>query len=527
MSWKVYGMVEILHGGYGKYMEKIYKKIKKLDELKVIVADLKKQNKKIAHCHGVFDLIHPGHIRHLAAAKKEADVLVVTVTSDPFVRKGPGRPIFNENLRAETLASFSSVDYVAINHAPTATGCIKMLKPNVYVKGQDYENRSKDITGKISEEEAAIKSIGGRIAFTHDITFSSSRLINEHLQVFPRETRNYLKGIASKYPPEDIFDIFDRVKDLKILVIGEAIIDQYHYCEGMDKSRKSNVVAYKYVSEESFAGGSLAVANHVAGFSKNVTLITLTGSDNKLFDPFLNEKMRPNVKILNFMRPDSQTIIKRRFVNANQKLFEICYLNDNPLPKDLEGKLASKLNQIIHNYDLVIVSDFGHGFLTNSLARIICKKAKFLAVNTQTNAANMGFNFITRYPRVDYAALDELEIRYAAHDKTGNLGEIMKNVAKKIRCKNMIITKGSDGAISLEEKKSFLSSPALAMDVIDPIGAGDAFFAFTAPLVAIGVPQDLVLFVGNAVGALAVQIICNRNPVEELDLKKFIITILK
>jgi rfaE bifunctional protein kinase chain/domain/rfaE bifunctional protein nucleotidyltransferase chain/domain len=508
-------------------MEKIYKKIKNLNELRAKIVDLKKQNKKIAHCHGVFDLIHPGHIRHLAAARREADILVVTVTADQFVKKGPGRPIFNENLRAETLASFSSVDYVAINHAPTATNCIKLLKPDVYVKGQDYLDKSKDVTGKISEEEEAIVSVGGRIAFTNEITFSSSNLINEHMQVFPKETRKYLKSIASKYPLNYIFDSLDKIKELKTMVIGEAIIDQYHQCEGMDKSRKSNVVVYKYISEESFAGGSLAVANHIAGLSKKVKLVTLTGHDSNSFDSFLQRKMNPNVEIVNFRRSDGQTIIKRRFLYSNQKLFEVCYFNDNPIDPVLEGRIRRKLKETIGDYDLVIVSDFGHGFLTDSLAKTICDEAKFLAVNTQTNGANMGFNFITRYSNVDYAALDELEIRYAAHNRSGELGKIMREVAKKIKCSNIIVTRGHHGALSLSNDRQFISAPALAFNVIDPVGAGDAFFSFTAPLVAIGVPQELVVFLGNAVGALAVQIICNREPVDPVDLKKFITTLLK
>lgn len=508
-------------------MDKIYSKIKKLSELKNIIEECKKQNKKIAHCHGVFDLIHPGHIRHLAAAKKEADVLVVTVTADLFVRKGPGRPIFNQNLRAETLASFSSVDFVSINDAPTATNCIKLLKPDIYVKGQDYIDKNKDVTGKISEEEEAITSVGGRIVFTHDITFSSSKLINEHLQVFPAGTKNYLKYIASKYPIDYICEALDKIKKLKTLVIGEAIIDQYHQCEGMDKSRKSNVVVYKYMSEESFAGGALAIANHIAGIAKDVTLVTVIGNDKKSYESFLNEKMRPNVKMVDFQRPDGQTIVKRRFINSNQKLFEVCYFNDTFIEEDLEKKIMSKLKGIIQDYDLVIVSDFGHGFLTDNLVKAICKEARFLAVNTQTNGANMGFNFITRYSGVDYAALDELEIRYAAHDRSGELSRIIRAVAKKIKCKNLIITRGTHGALSLENKGIILRAPALATNVIDPIGAGDAFFAFTAPLVAIGLPQELVIFIGNAVGALAVQIICNRNPVDPVDLKKFITTILK
>jgi bifunctional ADP-heptose synthase (sugar kinase/adenylyltransferase) len=221
---------------------------------------------------------------------------------------------------------------------------------------------------------------------------------------------------------------------MKILVIGEAIIDQYHQCEGMDKSRKSNVVVYKHSSDESFAGGALAIANHVAGIAKDVSLVTVMGSDKFAYASFLKKKMRSNVRMLDFMRKDGPTIVKRRFINSNQKLFEICYFNDDVISPALENKVMQKISNIIRMFDLVIVSDFGHGFLTDKLAKAICSKAKFLAVNTQTNGANMGFNYITKYSNVDYTAVDELEIRYAAHDKAGELSRVMKEVAAKIKC---------------------------------------------------------------------------------------------
>src|SRR3989339_1982090 len=217
-------------------MSRVGGKIKRINELGKLVLQLKKEGKKIVHCHGVFDLIHPGHIRHLASAKKNGDILVVTVTADEYVRKGPGRPIFNENLRAETLAAMENVDYVAINDAPTAVNCIKMLMPSVYVKGQDYIQKDKDVTGKINDEEEAILSVGGGIVFTDDITFSSSKLINEHLEVFPDAVRKYLKKISEKHSIDSIIKSINSVKNLKVLVIGDAIIDQYHYCETMGTS---------------------------------------------------------------------------------------------------------------------------------------------------------------------------------------------------------------------------------------------------------------------------------------------------
>lgn len=507
-------------------MEQVYKKIKTLKKLTAEINELKRNGKSIVQSHGVFDLIHPGHIRHLVSAKSEGDILVVTVTADKYVKKGPGRPIFNQDLRAETLAAMSAVDYVAINHAPTATNCIKIIKPDVYVKGQDYIDRSKDITGKINEEESAVVSVGGKIVFTNDITFSSSNLINEYMQVFKPSTRKYLNDMSSKYPVEYIFEVLDSLKKLKVLVIGETIIDQYHYCEGMDKSRKSNVIDYKYKSEESFAGGALAVANHISGLSDNVSLFTITGNE-KPYNDFLAKSIKPNIQLLNFIRKDSPTIVKRRFINSGQKLFEICYLNDSVISRELETKINAKLKEIISDFDLVIVADFGHGFLEKNLIKTICKGSNFLAVNTQTNGANMGFNLITQYSNIGYAVLDELEIRYAAHDRFGQIEDVAKKVARKIGCGSLIVTRGNNGALSLTSRSKIINAPALATNIIDAIGAGDAFFAFTASLVAKGLPPDLILFIGNAVGALAVQIVCNREPVDPVYLKKFIATILK
>ncbi|MFC1501483.1 adenylyltransferase/cytidyltransferase family protein, partial [Elusimicrobiota bacterium] len=122
-------------------------KIKKLGELAKIVSGLKKKGKRIVLCHGVFDLIHLGHIRHFDLAKKEGDSLIVTLTCDKHVKRGPGRPIFNEHQRAEALAALSIIDYVSIIDSPVANEAIKILKPNFYVKGSDYKDKSKDVTG--------------------------------------------------------------------------------------------------------------------------------------------------------------------------------------------------------------------------------------------------------------------------------------------------------------------------------------------------------------------------------------------
>jgi len=370
--------------------------------------------------------------------------------------------------------------------------------------------------------------VGGQLIFTDDISFSSSQLINDYLDVYPPRTLKYLKVLRKRYPIDFIIEKLHLLKSLKVLVVGDTIIDQYHYCTPMGKSSKEHLVANRYVSEESFAGGALATANHVANLCGEVSLLTVLGRKDSYQD-FIEKHLSSNVTPHFFYRPDTGTIIKRRFVTEgqNRKLFEICYMKDTDIPKWEEENILAHLQKTIKDYDLVIVSDFGHGLLTKNIIKFICSKAKYLALNVQTNSANIGFNLVTKYPRADCVCIDEMELRYATHDKANDLRTHIRKVYEDIRCEDIITTRGPNGSLSYSEKSGFHETPAFSYRVIDAIGAGDAFFAFVAPCFSAGVPQDLTSFIGNAVGSLAVQIVCNREPVTSVDLIKFVTRLLK
>ena len=161
--------------------QKAKKKLKiiDIDELARRIEALKSEDKRIVHCHGCFDLMHPGHIKYFQAAKEMGDVLIVTITPDVYVDKGPGRPVFNQDLRADSIAALECVDYVSINRWPTAEETLRLLKPDIYVKGQEFENLT-DKTGKLQKEYKALKEIGAEIKFTHEIVFSSTDLLKRY-----------------------------------------------------------------------------------------------------------------------------------------------------------------------------------------------------------------------------------------------------------------------------------------------------------------------------------------------------------
>ena len=159
--------------------------------LKVLKKEYSDKKKKIVLCHGVFDLIHIGHIKHFNSAKKLGDILIVSLTPDRYVNKGPGRPIFNEKLRSEFLKNISIIDHIVINNLSTSVNIINLLKPNIYCKGSDYKNHKNDVTGEIRNEFKALKKYGGKIKYTNDITSSSSKLINQHYTDLSHNQKNY------------------------------------------------------------------------------------------------------------------------------------------------------------------------------------------------------------------------------------------------------------------------------------------------------------------------------------------------
>jgi len=156
-------------------------KVIEFDFLTKELQKIRNDRKRIVLCHGCFDLMHPGHIKHFQAAKAMGDILVVTITPDIYVDKGPNRPVFNQDLRRDSIAALECVDYAAINKWPTAEETLRTLRPDIYTKGQEFE-KGEDKTGKLQKELEIAKEIGCQMHFTHETVFSSTTLINKHLR---------------------------------------------------------------------------------------------------------------------------------------------------------------------------------------------------------------------------------------------------------------------------------------------------------------------------------------------------------
>jgi len=508
---------------------RVNNKIRDLDDLASVLEQEKSQGKKVVMCHGVFDLLHIGHIRHFEEARSFGDLLVVTITADRHVNKGPGRPVFDEDLRAEAIAALGCVDYVSVNRWPISVETIQILRPDFYVKGSDYSDPDDDRSGGIILEENAVKSVGGVIKFTDDITSSSSHLINRHLPVFSSDVKDYLGRFTSNNSSNDVVQYLEGAQNMRVLVLGETIIDEYVYCQTMGKSGKEPVLATRQLDSELFAGGIVAVANHVAAFCNKVDLLTFLGTTDSHED-FVRENLSPNIDSnFLYLADDAPTILKRRFVESYpfQKLFEVYVMNGGEPNHTETQALCNKLEGILPDYDLVLVTDYGHGMIGQDAVDLVCDKAKFLAVNTQANAGNLGFNTASKYPRADFLCVSESEIRLDARSRRRDLREIVKEVSERLKCGKIIITRGQDGALCYSPDEGFSEALALAGQVVDRVGAGDAVFSAASLCAAQSAPMDIIGFIGNVAGAAAVATVGHRNSTDSLALIRQIETMMK
>jgi bifunctional ADP-heptose synthase (sugar kinase/adenylyltransferase) len=311
-------------------------------------------------------------------------------------------------------------------------------------------------------------------------------------------------------------------------VIGDTILDEYQYCDAIGKSSKDPVLAVKYKSHDLFAGGVLAVANHVANFAKMVQLVTVLGEQNS-YEEFIRSQLQPNISPYFVFRENAPTLIKRRFVEAYSlnKLFEVYVMNDSQLSAQEDKEVCDWIRKNAPNYDIVIAADFGHGAISEDMIQTLINHSRFLAINTQANAGNRGFNTISRYPRGDYVCLAEHEIRLETRNMSGDLRPMMTEMAKKLNCHQFIVTRGRQGAAICDHQGGYVSVPSFARNVVDRVGAGDAFFALTSLAAFLGVPNEILGFIGNVTGSLAVEILGNKKSVDKLSIKKYITSLMK
>lgn len=508
----------------------MHKDVSKNEFEKIIRPQIKEKCETIALCHGVFDLIHPGHIVHLEQAKEMADVLVVSITAAKYVRKGPGRPYFDDEMRMKVLSALECVDYVMLSEGYTVDDIIECVKPDIYVKGEEYSKAEDDITGKIGEEKALVEKHGGQLKFTTGEVFSSTKLINTAMSGLSEEVRHFMEDFKERHCMKEIRGYVDKISKLKVLVVGDVIIDKYSYCNVQGMMSKDMGYSARLSHSEEYLGGAVAITRHLATFTDNVTLMSIIGNEEEIRLRLFDE-LADRVQLRLVYSSMFSTIVKHRFLTQDQKREEykkIFAINNIPedtkYEEEVYANFKEKLREKIADYDVVFLCDFGHGLIDKETIHIVQENAKYLVLNCQTNSTNKGLNIITKYTRADAFTLDQQELRlafpeYAMNEMTG-LGKLSEHLKG-----NGWLTRGSKGAYGICNGR-IQECPAFTLSVKDTIGAGDAFFAAAGIFAAAGAPIEIGTFIGNIGGALGANIIGNKDSIEKVNVLKYANTLM-
>ena len=505
------------------------KKILSLENLKKRVSKDKAKGKKVVLCHGTFDLLHVGHIKYFNEAKTFGNKLIVTVTSDKYVNKGPNRPAFSEKYRMEAIAALEVVDFVALSDNPTAIQVIKHLKPNFYCKGPDYKNYKNDTTGAILDEIKMTKKFGGRVVYTKDITFSSSKVINSFADVYSIKQKKVFNKIKEKYNFSKIKHLVERLKNIKVLVIGEIIIDQYVFCEALGKSGKEPVLALKDIKSEQYLGGAAAVCRHLSQFCNNISLLSMVGEKGEYLKE-IKQGLPKNINFQYLKKKKSPTIVKRRFLDniSLNKVLGVYSINDDLLSKTQEQHFIKSIRKLISSHDLIIVSDYGHGLISSKAARLISNNSRYLALNAQINASNVGYHTMRNYKNIDCVIINQREIEHEMRDKNSKVEILMKKLAFQQKIKNLVVTRGISGALLYSKSTNkFNTSEAFSKSSIDKIGAGDAMLSIIALFLKSGFTQELSLLAGSLAAAQSTETIGNKEAVSKTKILKSLEHLLK
>lgn len=486
-------------------LKKYNKKIKTAEELCKIIGKPPRKNKVIM-CHGVFDIVHPGHIRHLAHAKEKASVLVASITADEFIGKGEEKPFVPQELRAKNLAALEMVDYVVIDFNPTPIKNILTIKPDLFIKGFEY---TKDgIHPKTKEEIKAVNSYGGEIIFSPgDIVYSSTHLLTIHRpKISIDKLLAYMEVENVNF--SDILETLHRFKNTKVHVIGDTIIDKYSYCSILGPTTKTPTFSVKLESSELFIGGAGIVAKHLKNLGAKVTFTTILGND-ELKDFVLNDMSRWNIKTNAIIDNTRPTTLKERFWADGYKLLQVDSVDNSVVSGKILKKICDYLKE--EKPDIFIFSDFRHGIFNKGTIKSMNKVIDSNAIRVADSQVSNRWGNILDFNGIDIIFPNEKEARFALGDQDTGVRPLAAKLYKKSGAKYLILKLGEKGILVFrkpsEKPRDFFFIDSFVEELIDSLGAGDAMLSATS----LGYKCSKNIFISAILGSFAAAVACEKE----------------
>ena len=447
------------------------------------------------------------------------------------MNKGPGRPAFSISNRIKFLNELNCIDFICESKNFTSEQIIKNLSPNFYCKGADYseiKKMKKDLN--LKKELAALKSVNGVFKIIREESYSSSEFINNNqLQNLNEQCKIYINDLRKKIKLQSVLKSIDKLKDKKVLILGEIIIDNYITTEAIGKSGKEPVMVVKKKKQIKFLGGVGYIANICSNFVKEIKLISFLG-DHDTEKNFIKKNLSKKIKNKFLVKKNSPTIVKTRYLDdyRKTKLLGVYNINDEEINKKEEKNFYKNINKEIKNYDIVIVADYGHGIISEKIRDVLTKNSKKLFLNTQINSFNRGYHTVFKYKKINSLIINESELRYELRDKESEVIDLAKKLKRKINVNYIIVTKGKYGSVMINCKSwSIYKCPAFSQNNIDTVGAGDTFFSLSSIAIASKIENNLTLLISSLAASYSTNQVGNLSIFNEKILNKQLTHMLK
>ena len=498
--------------------EKYRFKIKSPEDVRSAVG-ARPRKRKVIMCHGTFDVVHPGHVRHLLYAKSKGDVLIASLTCDNHVMKGHNisRPFVPEELRAINLAAFEMVDYVVIDHEATPLANIALIQPDYFAKG--YEYTSNGLHPKTREEKNVIESYGGEIIFTPgDIVYSSTAL----LDLAPPNLR--AEKLTTLLQAEDVTfaglrETLDKFAGIRVHVVGDTIVDSYSYCTMIGGMTKTPTPSVLFEHRQDYTGGAAVVAKHLRAAGAEVTFSTVLGKD-ELAQHVLDDLRQAGVTCRPSFDETRPTTNKNAFITGGYRMLKVDTLDNRSISERTLDELCHSVTDT--RSDAVVFSDFRHGIFNKGTIPTLISAIPKSAFRVADSQVASRWGNILDFQEFDLITPNEREARFSLGDQDSGVRPLARMLYDKAGCKTLILKLGDRGMITYRsgrdnDFRAFFVVDSFADKVVDAVGAGDALLAYaTLAMVASGNSA-----IASILGALAAALECEQEgnlPVSLADL---------
>jgi rfaE bifunctional protein kinase chain/domain/rfaE bifunctional protein nucleotidyltransferase chain/domain len=493
-------------------------KIKTPSEIVKIIGE-RPRDKKVIMCHGNFDIVHPGHIRHLMFASARADILIASLTCDIHITKGDNRPYVPEELRAINLSVLDMVDYVIIDSNQKPIENIKIIQPDYFAKGADYI--SDGIPSKTLEEKKLVESYGGGIIFTPgDIVFSSTSIIDHKPPKLKYEKLRFLLE-AENIKFKSLYDVLENLKSKEVLVVGDTIVDSYTETEMIGGQTKTPTISVRYIDKKDYVGGAGIVAKHLAAAGANVSFSSVLGDDD------LKKYVEKDIKLYNIhfnsiIDNSRPTTNKNVITNGIYKLLKVDNIDNRAINDNILDSITNNISSF--KGDAVIFSDFRHGiFNADSIPKLVEAIPDNVLKVADSQVASRWGN-ILEFQGFDLITPNEREARFSLGDQDSVIRPLAKELYDKANCKNLLLKLGEKGIIVYRESidsgrlRSFFALDSFTESVVDPVGAGDAMLAYST----LSFLSTKNILVSAIIGLVAASLECEYEgniPIKSIEIK--------